>query len=256
MSVQYNVQEFLNDIERVQNPDDMAMVLSDIAGTMGFQYFAITQHVDVLAANGMAIHIHNYPAHWADFYAANALGLSDPVHRACHMTDWGFRWTSISSLIPLTRNDKAHLDCGRREGIGDGFTVPSNVGGYPPGSCSFANADGVPIPDDKLWLAQLVGSCAFHVARRLWLGAVRRGTRNAALTDRQRECVQWMALGKNDDEAGEILGIRKGTVTKHIKDSCSRYEVNKRVMLIGLALADGTLTISDIGGWRHSHLWE
>lgn len=243
----YTAEEFLEDIEQVQSPDDMAIVMGEIARHMGFEYFALTQHVDIVAAKGSAIHIHNYPSCWADFYAANALGLSDPVHRACHRTDWGFRWAKIPALIPLTRNDRDHLNRGRTAGIGDGFTIPSNLIGYPPGSCSFANADGRPLPEGKLLLAQLVGRYAFDVARRLWQTRKHPAV-EGPLTDRQRECVQWIAQGKNDDEAGQILGISKGTVTKHIKDACSRYRVNKRIRLVGRTLGDGTLTIADIDG--------
>src|SRR3546814_1221414 len=85
----------------------MGFVRRVIAEQLGFQYFALTQHVDVVAAGSGVIHIHNYPDRWADFYAANALGITDPVHRACHMTSWGFRWTQMPALIPLTSGDRS-----------------------------------------------------------------------------------------------------------------------------------------------------
>src|SRR3546814_229506 len=145
----------------------MGFVMRVIAEQLGFQYFALTQHVDVVAAGSGVIHIHNYPDRWADFYAANALGITDPVHRACHMTSWGFRWTQMPALIPLTSGDHRHLARGRQAGIGDGFTIPSNIGGQPPGSCTFANAGDRPLREDRLLLAQLLGNYAFDAARRL-----------------------------------------------------------------------------------------
>jgi LuxR family quorum-sensing system transcriptional regulator CciR len=39
-----------------------------------------------------------------------------------------------------------------------------------------------------------------------------------------------------------------------MKHSCTRYAVNKRILLIGRALGDGTLTLSDIGGFDHPPL--
>jgi len=45
-------------------------------------------------------------------------------------------------------------------------------------------------------------------------------------------------------------------VTSHIKEACARYQVNKRILLVGRTLGDGTLTINDIGGWCHPHFWE
>jgi len=255
MSMLHHAMHFLQCINEVRTRDDMATVMALITGQLGFHYFALTQHVDVIAAGANAIHIHNYPACWADFYADNALGVSDPVHRACHVTSWGFRWATLSTLIPLTSGDRDQLARGRQAGIGDGFTIPSNVGGQPPGSCTFANSADLPLREDALLVAQLLGNYAFDMARRLW-SAPRPSLVAPLITDRQRDCVQWAARGKSDWETSQILGISRETVTSHIKEACSRYQVNKRILLVGRTLGDGTLTISDIGGWRHPHFWE
>ncbi|WP_255326245.1 LuxR family transcriptional regulator [Sphingobium sp. EM0848] len=255
MSMLQNAMHLLECINRVKTHDDMASVMRLIAEQLGFQYFALTQHVDVIAAGASAIHIHNYPARWADFYAENALGVTDPVHRASHLTSLGFRWSKISALIPLTSGDRRQLVRGRQAGIGDGFTIPSNVGGEAPGSCTFANSADRPLREDGLVLAQLLGNYAFDAARQLWAVPKRQGAATL-ITDRQRDCVQWAARGKSDWETSQILGISKETVTSHIKEACARYQVNKRILLVGRTLGDGTLTISDIGGWRHPHFWE
>ncbi|WP_257538981.1 LuxR family transcriptional regulator [Sphingobium sp. CFD-1] len=255
MSMHHEAMHFLQCINQVRTRDDMAAVMRLIAEQLGFQYFALTQHIDVIAVGAGAIHIHNYPDRWAEFYAENALGVTDPVHRACHMTSWGFRWTQMSALIPLTTGDRKHLARGNQAGIGDGFTIPSNIGGQPPGSCTFANATDRPLREDKLLMAQLLGNYAFDTARQIW-SIPRHAITAPLITDRQRDCVQWAARGKSDWETSQILGISKETVTSHIKEACARYQVNKRILLVGRTLGDGTLTISDIGGWRHPHFWE
>ena len=66
------------------------------------------------------------------------------------------------------------------------------------------------------------------------------------LTDRQRDCVLWVARGKSDWEISQILGVGEETVARHIKQACERYGVNKRTYLVILTLFDGTLTFSDI----------
>src|SRR3546814_1148982 len=106
-----------------------------------------------------------------------------------------------------------------------------------------------------LLLAQLLGNYAFDAARRLW-SMPRQAMTAPLITDRQRDCVQWAARGKSDWETSQILDISRETVTSHIKEACARYQVNKRILLVGRTLGDGTLTISDIGGWCHPHFWE
>ena len=66
------------------------------------------------------------------------------------------------------------------------------------------------------------------------------------LTDRQRDCVLWVARGKSDWEISLILKVGEETVARHIKQACERYGVNKRTYLVILTLFDGTLTFSDI----------
>ena len=243
MSILHDAMHFLHCINQVRTPDEMAGTMAEIAQQLGFQYFALTHHV--AGAGQTGIYIHNYPDHWAEFYAANALSLSDPVHRACHRASWGFRWAMMSSLIPMTRRDKEHLKRGYDAGIGDGYTVPVSVAGEAPGSCSFANATDLPIREDTLAAAQLVGAYAFHRARQLQ--SLRPlAAEKMAITDRQRDCVRWAARGKSDWEISRILGISKETATSHIKGACARYQVHKRIALIGPMLDDGTLTISDL----------
>jgi LuxR family quorum-sensing system transcriptional regulator CciR len=240
-------------VETVGSAEDLTVIMAAISVELGFQYFALSHHVDVATAGDAAIRLHNYPQRWADYYDENALGVSDPVHRASHVTSIGFPWSRMAAMIPLTPGDHHILALGRAQGVGDGFTVPAHVPGEACGSCSFACEVGRPLPQVMLPLAQLAGNFAFEAARRLWLG---RGGHllypGPALTDRQRDCILWVARGKSDWEISRILGISEETVARHIKQACARYGVNKRTLLVIRALFDGTLTFLDIFRRRYA----
>lgn len=239
--------QFASLVEAAGDADELGKVLLAITLELGFQYFALTHHVDIAATGESAIRLHNYPAQWADYYDAQALGVSDPVHRASHVTSIGFRWSQMPRMIPLTSRDRRILALGREQGIGDGFTVPANVPGEARGSCSFASEAGRPIDAPMLPLAQLAGAFAFEAARRLWSGRGHRDDDAAPqLTDRQRDCVLWVARGKGDWEIGRILGVSEETVARHIKQACERYGVNKRTLLAIRTLFDGTLSFTDL----------
>lgn len=242
------IETFIRLIGAVTNSDDLADAMNMIVPDLGFQFFALAHHVDLAAAGVTAIRLHNYPTRWADYYEANGLGVSDPVHRASHKTSIGFRWSQIPKLVPLTARDWQLLDRGRAEGIGDGFTVPANVPGEAFGSCSFANEEDQPIAPAKLHLAQLVGDFAFEAARRIWRVRELPGGVMPQLTDRQRECVRWLARGKSDGEIGEILDVSEETVTKHLKLARERYGVERRTSLAIRALFDGTLSFAEVFG--------
>jgi LuxR family quorum-sensing system transcriptional regulator CciR len=247
MALQAMAPQFARVVEAAGDADELGDALRVMTGELGFQYFALTHHVDVAAAGGKAIRLHNYPDRWADYYDAHALAVSDPVHRASHVTSIGFRWSKISQMIPLTPGDRRVLRLGCEQGIGDGFTVPAHVPGEARGSCSFASEAGRPVCEAMLPEAQLAGAFAFEAARRLWS---RRGHFDAGsdplLTDRQRDCLLWVARGKSDWEIAQILSISEETVARHVKQACARYGVNKRTLLAMRTLFDGTLSFTDI----------
>jgi LuxR family transcriptional regulator, quorum-sensing system regulator CciR len=156
----------------------------------------------------------------------------------------GFAWSSLPQMIALTREDQRVLDLARREGIGDGFTVPAHVPGEAHGSGSFAAEPGIAIDAGRFPLLQLVGSFAFEAARRM--RRVRFSQGPVRLTDRQRECVMWAARGKSDWEIAQVLGLSEATVGEHLRHAYERYGVGKRTLVAVHALFDGTIGFLDV----------
>ncbi len=146
----------------------------------------------------------------------------------------------------MTPGDRMILALAREQGIGDGFTVPANVPGEARGSCSFASAAGRPIPSALLPLAQLAGAFAFEGARRMWRNDVLGPDPHPVITDRQRDCLLWIARGKSDWETSRILGISEETVVRHVKHARERYAVEKRTSLLIRTLFDGTISFTDV----------
>lgn len=245
-------EDFIALVDSAGSAEDLARVMAEITRKLGFQHFALSHHVDVIRAASAGLRLHNYPARWADYYDRRGLGVSDPVHRASHVTSVGFPWSRIPQMIPLTTLDREVLALGRAEGIGDGFTVPAHVPGEARGSCSFANESGRPLPISMLPLAQLAGAFAFEAARRLFVPrGYQVGPPSAQLTDRQRDCVMWAGRGKTDWEIGHILGVKEDTVKRHMKQALERFGAPKRTILVIRALFDGALTFDDLlaGGY-------
>jgi LuxR family quorum-sensing system transcriptional regulator CciR len=239
------VEAFVRDVRELRTENELAEAIGAVAGELGFRYFALTHHLDVRRSSN-AIRLHNYPLGWAEWFDDRSLGPSDPVHRASNLTSVGFAWSALPEMIALTAKDLRVLAIARREGIGDGFTVPAHVPGEAHGSCSFACAPGEPFPEGNLALLQLVGAFAFEAARRM--RRINRSDPPVTLTDRQRECVMWAASGKSDWEIGQILGISHDTVIEHLKHARERYGVGKRTLLAVHALFDGTIGFLDVLG--------
>ncbi len=228
---------------QVETAQDLDAALRQACERIGCRYFALSHHVDFLTSPATGLRIHNYPDEWADWFDRRKLGVSDPVHRASQRTAAGFVWRDVSRFIRLRPADRAVLAHARLHGIGDGLTIPAHVPGDAHGSCSFAWPNGHEARYEALAFAQAIGSFAFEAARRLHRPAP---IERPKLTDRQRECVLWVARGKTDWEISKILGLRHLTVVEHLKNARDRYEATTRVTLTVRALFDGTLHFGEI----------
>jgi LuxR family quorum-sensing system transcriptional regulator CciR len=237
------VDAFVRDVRGLETEEALAGALADVSRDLGFRYFALTHHVDVRRSSA-AIRIHNYPDGWAEWFDEQSLGATDPVHRASNVTSVGFIWSKLPEMIALTDKDRRVLDLARREGIGEGFTVPAHVPGEAHGSCSFACAPGELFAEQHLPLLQLVGAFAFEAARRMRRDRFSEGP--IQLTDRQRECVMWAARGKSDWEIARVLGVSEATVGEHLRHAYERYGVGKRTLVAVHALFDGTIGFLDV----------
>jgi LuxR family transcriptional regulator, quorum-sensing system regulator CciR len=237
------VDAFVRDVRGLETEAALAEALGEIAGDLGFRYFALTHHVDVRRSSA-AIRIHNYPDGWAEWFDDRSLGATDPVHRASNLTSVGFVWSTLPTMMALTAQDRQILELARKQGIGEGFTVPAHVPGESHGSCSFACAAGEPFSAEHLMVLQLVGAFAFEAARRMRRNRISGGP--VQLTDRQRDCVMWAARGKSDWEIASILGVSEATVGEHLRHAFERYGVGKRTLVAVHALFDGTIGFLDV----------
>lgn len=222
----------------------LARALERAAAQMGFRYFALTQHVPRAAQDGFRLH--TYPRQWERMYDAADLGPCDPVHRASQKTSIGFCWTDLEAFIDLTEADRQLLRRAEAAGLGDGFTVPAHVPGEVNGSCTFVTEAGRSVARPVIPAAQLVGAFGFEAARRLWRNRHPSLPEPLPLTERQRDCVLWMARGKGDWAIGRILGISKDTVSQHLQQARERVGVDNRTSLAVRCLFAGIISFSDI----------
>jgi LuxR family transcriptional regulator, quorum-sensing system regulator CciR len=239
--------EIVDQLRNANTDAALVRVIGDVSRDLGFDYFALIHHADLSRLTPSLIHMDNYPAVWREHYVADRLYLDDPVLHACVRTHLGFAWGDIGNTVTLSNRQRLILENARKEGIGEGFTVPVNIHGEVNGSCSFATRFGKALPHNYLILAQLLGSFAFQAARRLRQNASPNSQPLLPLlTPRQRECVVLVGNGKTDWEIATILGLREDTVTKYLNAARERYGVARRMQLVVAAIYDGQISLGEL----------
>lgn len=236
--------EFVYRCRVVQSESELRTILDDATACMGFEQYALNHHVDLVGPPEDAIVLMNYDADWVNHALTLGYHLNDPVHAASEKATFGFRWSEMWKWMPLSKRHEVILDEARTFGLCDGFTVPVHVPGEYRGTCSFGGRRPVMTPD-VVACAQFVGLLAFESARRL--ARDRRGPPPGIpkLTQRQLDCLPFVASGKSDWVIGQILGRSPATVHQHVGDAMRRYAVSSRTQLAIRALFDSQIVYSD-----------
>ena len=65
-----------------------------------------------------------------------------------------------------------------------------------------------------------------------------------SLTDREVECLQWIAAGKSDWQIGKILNISQKTVNYHVENVKRKFGVATRIQAVVAAMRQGQLAIT------------
>ncbi|MCP2018352.1 LuxR family transcriptional regulator [Qipengyuania citrea] len=244
----YFAEEFASELVNVQSDGELDQALKQVSRRLGFDHFALSLELRSGSRDAPGLLLHDYPDEWAKVYVGFDLAGQDPVRRACDKSFVGFAWGSLGELIPLTRGDRQMLAVGRECGIGDGYTVPRHLPGLARGTCTFAVCPDRDLPHSRFSVAEMVGTLALSCA--LGLGSAQSDESVPVLSDRQRECLLWIARGKTSAETAMILGIATETVIQHLKMARERYQVHCKQSLIVSALFDGLIGFSDIIRWR------
>ena len=63
------------------------------------------------------------------------------------------------------------------------------------------------------------------------------------LTRRERQCLYWVAMGKTDEEIGELLSIGKWTVVSHLKSAKHKLGCANRASAVARAIDEGVINL-------------
>ena len=174
------------------------------------------------------------PGHWLENYVREGYQEFDPLMRRNHAEimpfDWSMNDYGVHDLVPnqiLWRADN------RAAGIHRGLTIPDRHDGHLK-VITLCGAKGEAFdPDDRraLHFAGLEALLRMHE-----LGLAEQHEPVAALSPRERECLQWMVAGKSDWEIGQILSISEKTVSTHIDRLKHKLGVATRAQAIVTAM--------------------
>jgi DNA-binding CsgD family transcriptional regulator len=212
------------------------------AQDLGFEYLAhgrsLTRdtvgrppNVEVLAIT--------YPGDWYRRYSEKAYGSVDAVVQISAMTNAAFCWHSVPSFLPLSQAQQTIFAEARAVGLRNGVTVPIHHLNGKVEIVSFATTSSENLRPNIQTQMQAIGSLL--ALRQQELEKFEPVTPSITLSERERECLTWVAIGKSSWDIARILNISTNTVNFHVKNAIQKLGCNNRVFAVVLALRLGLI---------------
>jgi DNA-binding CsgD family transcriptional regulator len=212
---------------------------------LGIRYFACCSHVDPLSPRSAALVFQNYPPEWVRYFSESGRYRIDPVFRYADERMVPFFWDDAAFRATLTPAQHEILTEAEEHGIWHGYTVPIRPPGAQMASCSVV-PDSAAIDRGAYHAVFMMACFMFDAMVRATVLAECSVAPAMQLSERERQCLELAAQGKDDWSIGSLLRISERTAHNHIERAKRRLGVCTRVQVIVHALSDGQISFGDV----------
>ena len=222
-------------VAKATDCDDVLEQMHQVLGRFGLTCLVVSELPLPAKPNDSAMMTRAVPWEWLSLYYARDFGKTDPVVRRLRHSVMPFEWHVDDAIVDDDAGSEV-MERRRDFGILQGFCVPVPRRDR----LAFVSTSGRS-PEIDVRSRLVIHLVAIYGCDRLReLNAPPRSTRR--LTDREREVLTWIALGKSAWEIGEILGIAKRTVDEHTQTAAHKLGARNRTQAVAVALHDRLIT--------------
>lgn len=239
--------EFTDFIEKTiaaKTEDQMFAVYKTALADIGYDrvvFSLMNDHTDLSLKAGHGI-MQNYPDDWMKHYVANGYEKHDPIRSFIFSEAGPFLWDKVSTVIELSKQQKACLEGGIEAGLNSGAAVALRGPNGNIAAVGTASSQKKKLGDHALWMMNAY-SQQFYAAYTSLMATPSWREERLYLTDREREVLTWCAAGKSTWDICMILGISESTVKFHLKKVFVKLGTQNRQAAIVKALFKGLINL-------------
>ena len=232
--------DFVDDIARLSDQRLLMDRFDRELNGYGFHAWLISSLPNPGERAGSLAMLNGWPQGWTDLYTRLNLIQNDPMVAHCLRSTAPFEWRD-APYDPLSNlKAKEVMDRATDFRMKEGFCVPIHT------------SDGyqavVTMAGERLELAGKVRRALnlmalYAYGKAIELCAPTRFPAPRLLTKREREVLQWTAVGKTSWEISQILGVAESTITAHIKAAAAKFAAPNRVATVVAALRRGEISL-------------
>ncbi len=243
MSEKETTRRALSAIERAFAAKTQAE-LDDIIGAefaaLGFPYFMVGEILDSQRKLSAQLYFGRNDPTWSAHYFERQHQLHDSMLRLPLMSPLMQQWQTVRERSDLSRAEFELYGEAGEFGLHDGFVTPLHHGDGSVSGVSVISTEKYDLSETDKLVVHLLSLYYCCIGLKL---AEKSQRPQVELTPRQRECLQWVHLGKTSAEIADIIGISERTVNFHLTEACKAFSVRTRRQAVVEALIAGAIDL-------------
>lgn len=224
-------------------------MLADFLRPIGFdsQIFCLmTDHASIgqPAKHGI---MSGYPDDWMKHYVASDYEPIDPIRKEAALNLQSiFSWDGIDRIRPYNKNERSILNQAGDAGLRNGVAVSLLNSRQERVCMGYASSGGkVELNPTTLSVLKLASIQFYDAYQALNRPAVGGRSPRVWLTEREREVLQWAALGKSNPDIATILDISDATVAYFLQRCFFKLDANSKTLAVVKAIRLGLIRLDE-----------
>lgn len=234
--------DFFEKISGLDDPDLIRSAVSEAITALGFEYVTCADLPSQGANPINSVLMNTRPTEYVRRYIERDYSTIDPVVTELRSNLRPYSWGDVRGRRQLSKRETSIMDEATDFNVKDGLIVP--VVNFTGSVSIFSPCGDEPNLSPRARAAlEIIGVAAVQALKRASINQRRKLSEKDRLTSREREVVQWIAVGKTNPEIGDILGISPKTVGMHIDKMRMKLDASSRTLIVVEALRRGEISI-------------
>lgn len=181
-----------------------------------------------------------FPKEWVTLYYEKSLGEQDPILQNAFQMTSVQTWQDLLTNCNATSEQKSFMGRASEFGLRMGVTIPLRRAFGSMYICSLAKSVNQQPSFQTICLLNSLAH-VFAIAQERLLFEARKKKTSEILTQRQTECLFWIAQGKSSWDVSRIISVSENTVNYHVKEAMRRLETSSRISAVAKCTRLGLL---------------
>lgn len=231
------LQDFVDASFAAATSDELLAQLKKALRRLGIEEFALSEH---LGERLIRFVWNEVRGEFASTYRDQGWSRVDPNVRRASRATRAFSWRASAPRQRATRAERTFLRDVSSLGMKAGMVAPFHRPGGRFDIIGFCTSEGAETDVELLRRAHALGLQAWARLNDL---TPENPVDAVVLTERERECLEWLKEGKTNWEIGEILDISEKTVEFHVGNLMRKFAADSRLAVVLFALRRGVIEL-------------